>query len=87
MAKRYTRKLRRRRARGGDENEFVMPKQDMGANDPKVLAPILQARRSLKNPLPNIKPPTKQHEALVRLNTLTPTPKEGGRRKTRRRHK
>ena len=52
MAKRYSRKLRRTRKRGGDENEYVIPKQDMRANDPSVVAPLLQARRSLKNPMP-----------------------------------
>jgi hypothetical protein len=83
MAKRYSRKLRRRtRRRGGDENDYVIPKQDMKANDPKVVAPLLQARRSLKNPMPlGIKTP-KQTEAQIKLSGLTPTPRGG--RRTRR---
>lgn len=84
MAKRYSRKLRRTRKRGGDENEYVIPKQDMRANDPSVVAPLLQARRSLKNPLPlGIKTP-KQTEAQVKLAGLTPTGTPRGGRRTRR---
>ena len=85
MAKRYTRKLRRRlRRRGGDENEYVVPKQLTHANDPAVVAPLVQARRSLKNPLPlGIKTP-KQTEAQVKLSGLTPVGTVRGGRRTRR---
>jgi len=73
---------RTRRRRGGDENEYVVPKQDTEANNPAVLAPLLQARRSLRNPLPlGIKTP-KQTEAQQKLSALTPTYKSG--RRTRR---
>ena len=84
MTKKYSRKLRRTRKRGGDENEYVVPKQDMRSNDPKVVAPLLQARRSLKNPLPlGIKTP-KQTEAQIKLARLTPTSTPTGGRRTRR---
>lgn len=79
MAKRY----RRTRRRGGDENEYVVPKQLTYANDPKVVAPLLQARRSLKNPLPlGIKTP-KQTESQRKLTSLTPTPRGGRTRRNR----
>ena len=81
MAKRY----RRTRRRGGDENDYVVPKQLTHANDPKVVAPLLQARRSLKNPLPlGIKTPS-QTESQRKLTSLTPTPRGG--RRTRRNRK
>ena len=88
MAKRYTRKHRRRlRRRGGDENEYVVPKQTKQANDPSVVAPLIQARRSLKNPLPlGIKTP-KQTEAQVKLAGLTPIGTPRGGRRTRRKRK
>lgn len=77
---------RTRRRHGGDENEYVIPKQPTYANDPAVVAPLLQARRSLKNPLPlGIKTP-KQTEAQMKLAGLTPTgTPRGARRRTRRR--
>jgi hypothetical protein len=75
-----------RRKRGGDENAYVVPKQDSEANNPAVLAPLLQARRSLRNPFPKevltIKTP-KQFQQVK----LTPTPKAGRKRKTRRHRK
>ena len=74
---------RTRRRRGGNEN-YVVPKQDTLANDPAVLAPLLQARRSLKNPLPlGIKTP-KQTEVQKKLSSLTPTGTPKGARRTRR---
>ena len=85
MAK-HTRKLRRSR-KGGDENEYVVPKQPTHANDPAVVAPLLQARRSLRNPMPlGIKTP-KQTEAQIKLASLTPTGTPRGARRTRRRRK
>ena len=81
MAK-HTRKLRRSR-KGGDENEYVVPKQPTHANDPAVVAPLLQARRSLKNPLPlGVKTP-KQTESQRKLTSLTPTPRGGRTRRNR----
>jgi hypothetical protein len=76
---------RTRRRRGGDENEYVVPKQPTYANDPAIVAPLLQARRSLRNPLPlGIKTP-KQTEAQIKLSNLTPTATpRGARRRTRR---
>jgi len=75
---------RTRRKRGGDENEYVVPKQPTYANDPVVVAPLLQARRSLRNPLPlGIKTP-KQTEAQQKLSSLTPTATPRGARRTRR---
>lgn len=77
---------RTRRTRGGDENEYVVPKQDTEANNPAVLAPLLQARRSLRNPFPKepltIKTPLQFQEVK-----LKPTPKAGRKRKTRRNRK
>ena len=76
---------RTRRRRGGDENDYVVPKQLTHANDPAVVAPLLQARRSLRNPLPlGIKTP-KQTEAQVKLSGLTPVDTVRGGRRTRRR--
>ena len=87
MAKRYSRKLRRRtRRRGGDENDYVIPKQDMKANDPNVIAPLLQARRSLRNPLPKEPLSIKTPQQLQQVK-LIPTPKVGGKRNTRRHRK
>jgi len=76
---------RTRRKRGGDENEYVVPKQPTYANDPAVVAPLLQARKSLRNPIPlGIKIP-KQTEAQIKLSNLTPTSTpRGARRRTRR---
>jgi hypothetical protein len=87
----YTRKLRRRtRRRGGDENDYIVPKQVMPANE--NVKPLLEAKASLQPASMRILKPKQQSFSEVQSvrSSLSTTPKSAlvygmsRRRKTRR---
>jgi len=92
----YSRKLRRTRRsrRGGDEN-YVVPKQVMPANENEAVRPLLAARASLQPASLRILKPKQQSVSEVdsRRSSLSTTPKSSmvygmaRRRKTRRHRK
>jgi len=93
----YTRKLRktRRSRKGGDENEYVVPKQVMPANENETVRPLLAAKASLQPASLRILKPKQQSVSEVesRRSSLSTTPKSAlvygmsRRRKTRRNHR
>ena len=93
----HSRKLRRTRRsrRGGDENEYVVPKQVMPANENATVKPLLAAKASLQPVSLRILKPKQQSvsELDSRRSSLVTTPKSSmvygmaRRRKTRRNRK
>lgn len=91
----HSRKLRRTRRsrRGGDENAFVVPKQEMPSN--QNVKPLLDAKASLQPVSMRILKPKQQSVSEVesRRSSLSTTPKSAlvygmsRRRKTRRHRK
>ena len=89
----YTRKLRRTRRRGGDENEYVVPKQTMPSNED--VKPLLDAKASLRPTSLRILKTKQQSVSEVQMarSSLSASPKSSmvygmaRRRKTRRHRK